>query len=1313
MIDNGQQQDSKHYRNFFLNPSQKKRVLIWLLKKCWLLFAFSIIGLALLISVTRLLIPFVPDYQPRIETWLSEQLHMPVKVGTINAYWRGFHPVIQFENIVFYHQEQKKQTAINKISVGIDLTDSVIKRKISTASMTLSGLSLTLEKGDDGRYQIKEFKSQDTPIETAKIANWLLSQQRFVLENISLKIEQKNKVIEIKNVNLKLANQGEKHRLDGSLLFNNSLQSQLNFSVKAEGDLKNAKQREIKFNIRGNDVLLETITSFIAIPMINIQSGVANFMVNGAIHGETSGKMQSDFKIRQLKLWGATTEEVKSLQQILGSLTANYEEKQGWQVNIYNLNIVEDDDSVWPTNEIHVNANKKADEEGVELGISTDFIRLSLLQWFLYNMPSQLNPKIISALNPTGDIGNVEMDLFCGSQNKLKRLSFIFNQLSWGAWNKIPAMKNISGQLSLNETNGEIKIHSTDVQIDLLHIFRKPLFLSTLNAEIDWTKGEEALRLRIPYLQTNTAISASSAEMILTIPYNNDSPEIELLGRTQFQEFGPNELMNYLPVGIIPAPVVSWLDKSIKKSGALDATVILNGPLRSFPFDDYSGTFIIDAKVQDTNIDYHQGWPVLKHLKGDLRFEGRKMQANIESGTIGKNDIKKLSAKIDRMSMLKPVVLEIEGQVQGDLQQGLHFIHNSPLQSSIGKRIKNIEARGPMSVLLSLDIPLSTGKSNAKQKLPPLPVKVSGNLSVYNAALDFIVGKIHATNINGELQFTEGGLFAQNVHGVLYGYPIDIQVDTEKNKRNETVTKIHGKGSASIDALQQNYNLSLSEFIQGRMNYQFQLDLTDKSTNQLHLSSDLIGISSHFLGDLEKKAEEPLLTEVDLQFLKNGNLELYVDLNKKVNGIFQFKENEKTMLFNKGHIYFGEKKAVLPSKSGLTINGTIDAVDVDSFKKIQVSMKEKDNNFLKRYGKYLQEIDLRINKLTVFKTLVKNMRINIGFNTTAVLIKLTQEKIKGQIAFPISSESKSIDINLDYLKLDDTNAAQKNQEKSEKITLKNWPVINFLCKKFQYGKKQLGEVRFSITPIEKGLLIQNIQVKSSSFLFLASSQWIENQGKQTTTLTGKVTSNDVKRTLKELAMPDNLYSKNASINFDLQWPNAPFAFNLHNIAGNLSLHIKEGRIEGLSKEAAMKLSLGRLITLLSLESLPKRLQLDFSDLTNSGYNFNSMEGNFVLNEGNLKTNDATLNGTVAKVTMKGQVGLENKNYDLDLVITPNMTSSLPIVATIAGGPVAGVVTWLVNEALSPEVNKLTRHEYKIKGSWDKPIVTPMKTYSSD
>jgi len=88
----------------------------------------------------------------------------------------------------------------------------------------------------------------------------------------------------------------------------------------------------------------------------------------------------------------------------------------------------------------------------------------------------------------------------------------------------------------------------------------------------------------------------------------------------------------------------------------------------------------------------------------------------------------------------------------------------------------------------------------------------------------------------------------------------------------------------------------------------------------------------------------------------------------------------------------------------------------------------------------------------------------------------------------------------------------------------------------------------------------------------------------------------------------------------------------------------------------------------------------------------------------MTTTDSYLDGPVAYAAMNGDLDLIKRTYNLNLKIAPHITASLPLVATIAGGPVAGVATWVATKIINQGMQKISSYSYKISGPWNQPVV---------
>ena len=86
-------------------------------------------------------------------------------------------------------------------------------------------------------------------------------------------------------------------------------------------------------------------------------------------------------------------------------------------------------------------------------------------------------------------------------------------------------------------------------------------------------------------------------------------------------------------------------------------------------------------------------------------------------------------------------------------------------------------------------------------------------------------------------------------------------------------------------------------------------------------------------------------------------------------------------------------------------------------------------------------------------------------------------------------------------------------------------------------------------------------------------------------------------------------AKSGHVDFDMSWTGAPGAGSMAAATGHVKVALDKGQIAGLKPGA------GRLFGLASVAELPRRLALDFSDLTDKGFAFDTVHGDFDLHDG--------------------------------------------------------------------------------------------------
>ena len=149
------------------------------------------------------------------------------------------------------------------------------------------------------------------------------------------------------------------------------------------------------------------------------------------------------------------------------------------------------------------------------------------------------------------------------------------------------------------------------------------------------------------------------------------------------------------------------------------------------------------------------------------------------------------------------------------------------------------------------------------------------------------------------------------------------------------------------------------------------------------------------------------------------------------------------------------------------------------------------------------------------------------------------------------------------------------------------------------------------------------------------------------------------------------------------------------LKGNFSLTATDGII------LEAKPGVARLFGLLTLQNLPRRLTLDFSDIFSKGFIFDRINAGVLVNNGILKSNRFLMEGPAAEVKIKGETNIIEETQNIHVVVNPRISDSLSLLS-LAGGPLAGAAAFIAQKILKDPLNKIMSDEYQIIGSWDEP-----------
>jgi len=175
---------------------------------------------------------------------------------------------------------------------------------------------------------------------------------------------------------------------------------------------------------------------------------------------------------------------------------------------------------------------------------------------------------------------------------------------------------------------------------------------------------------------------------------------------------------------------------------------------------------------------------------------------------------------------------------------------------------------------------------------------------------------------------------------------------------------------------------------------------------------------------------------------------------------------------------------------------------------------------------------------------------------------------------------------------------------------------------------------------------------------------------------------------------------------NLSWHGSPLGFSVLKSQGTVELSLKKGRFLDLGNSAEVL----RLFGILNIDTITRRLRLDFLDLVRPGVAFDGVNAEAKIVDGELIFDPGlTMQGPSANFQLTGRADLINKELEQKLEVDIPLTNNLPLASVLLGAPQVGGAIYLVEKALGKKIIKVGKTDYRIEGSFDNPqvsLITP-------
>jgi len=1249
----------------------------------WWCFTAVVVSLAVALSAARLLLPGMSEYRAQIEAIAQRLVQRPVEIGQLDAAWHGLSPVLRLKQVVIRDSRfPDGALAVDEVQVGLDVIQSALRRKWLTAGLRLIGTRLALSTDLTHVHLVSEL---------AELFSWLSLQESVALEQVQLEWADPglfNAPLQLSDASLRLVNDGDRHQL----LAEGGLAEPFGRTLKVAADLRGSPRDPQQ--LRGR-VYLKT-------EGLNLQLADRwRAAVGVGFAGHADLELWAGLGDGRLE-WGSGSVSVDEPRFVsaseggegfsAGRLASAFRWQladAGWQVELSEFGVQRGQRDVWPAAEFRVLV-----QTGERLRIRGRASRVVLqeVHSVLPLLPWMRDDALVMVdrVQPNGELHDSEFEfVYVDGTAPVFSMRARFENLQFAASEALPGVSGLSGSIEGNLQAGFLHLDSSGASLRMPRLFAAPHTVSRLEGVVRWQRYADLFRIETDQLTVRSGQLDSRVRMQLDWPYQQASPWLDL--QLTLSDLPLTGVSAQLPEKLMSPKMVAWLQTAFQAGTASNARFVLQGRLDQLPFDGNEGRLEASFNFSEAVLNFHPAWGRLDALEGSALLVGRSMRITGSSARIRESAVERVVAVIDDIS--RPV-LKIDGTVAGTVAGMLDYVSYSPLGKRFGGPIEQVTVHGDAQLQLDLDIPLKAGLGE---------LQVDGRVALDNNELEPAGFDLAFTHITGDVMFSKRGISAQLVRAELLGKPVQISIyPWEAARREGTVVDI--EGPLDLVSLLSKRLPGMTPFVSGVADWHALLLIPRQPRSgepklELELRSDLQGIAIELpqpFGKRRQEARETVIAWVPGETASRPLRVSYADrlraamlLGREGNGI------------QKAALSFGAAPAQLPPRNEIHMGGEVQVLDAgDWLTLLKRVAAARDGAAAPKARPKLPPVAVR---LTVKRALLSGYRfdnLSIDSDSRAPW----QFLLRGDQAHGLVGWSPAQAQGAAALKLEFERLVLKRQPGRTTVTARQQPArpqalpeLDISIADLRLGENSLGKARLVGRRVDNGVQFEALELDGKAVTLKGQGSWLQVDSAQSTRFSADVIGGKLDELTRLFGDSASVKGGKLSGSIELSWPGSPAAFSLGTLEGELHITALDGRLVDVEEGA------GKLINLFSLNSLQRRLSLDFTDLTKEGFSFDRMEGHIVVMDGNAFTNDLTIKGSSAVIEIAGRTGLVSKDYDQLVTVTPQLSASLPIAGALAGGPAVGAAVFIAEKLVGDEFNRMSRVQYQVSGSWDAPV----------
>lgn len=1334
-----------------------------------LLLALYLLFCLVFLVLRYLVLPNIDQYKPEVEQLASRALGQPVSIGTIAASWQGLHPDLTLGNVIIHDQRGDAALTLPKVEATLSWW-SLTVADLRLRRLVLDQPDIDIVRDPQGRILVAGMAIDSGKPGDSAGADWILAQKEIVIRAGQIHwIDQQRGAPELilQQVDFTLRNGWHDHQVALKAVPPAALAAPLDvraafshphFSTR----ISDASQwrGELYADLRQTD--LAVWKTWIDFPF-DVQSGRGSVRAWLSIDRARIANLTADLDVAGISTRLRPDLQPLSLTRASGRISVSEALNASTAIGIPTFGVhghtialtdfsMETEDGlqlpVTTITETYVAATATAPEK---FQLQARVLDLATLASLVERLPlPAAQQQMLADFAPRGQLRDFQA-IWQGSypaittynvKGKFAGLGLsaqparaarprTATSAALAAVPAIPGVDNLTGTVDASDRRGALSLNATQAAVRLPGYLSDPLVpFEQLTLQSRWTfQSPDQLLLQIDqldFLQDGLRVSASGNHLLSLLPNDEAPGTMDMTAKIATLDI--NRVARYLPLQT-PGPLRDWLTGALQQGQARDVVVRLKGDLAQFPFassrpgDKPKGIFTVNGKIDNGAMLYDPGyfapdgkaplWPLLEKIRGTLLIDRTRLEIRADSALSQDVVLSKVKAVVPDL-LAKDPQLEIDGEAIGKLQDMVRYVNASPVLEWIGRFTENTKAVGPARLGLKLRLPLDHMTD----------ARVTGTLQFLNndVILQNAIPLLGQTS--GKLDFNEKGFTLNGVKASFLGAPASIGGGSQAD--GNIVVK--AEGGVTADGVRKTYpDPSLQRLLQkisGASRYTATISVR-KQLAEVIVESNLQGIALDLPAPLRKTAAESLplrfeMADLPVDALHNLREDIRLSLGSAVSARYlRTRSAEKNAAWRVVRGGIGVNSAPPEPDDGLHLNVSLRTLNIDDWRSLVSSVSTTARD-MPVAAVAPGELDLaqfiepdvmaaRATELIISGKKLDNVVVGVSRQKNVWQANIDSGQASGYLTWAEAPSGRGlgkVTARLSTLTIPQSAATEVTDLLEGKDTATQIPALDVVAENFQLVGKQFGRVELLANNAPSGngseWRISKLSITNPDGTLTASGKFTSNGGKSISNLAYALEIADAGKLLGRFGFENVLRGGKGKMEGDLTWDGAPFSLDIPSLTGQIQLDLAAGQFLKVDPGAA------KLLGVLSLQSLPRRLTLDFRDVFSEGFAFDGITAYAVIAQGVANTTNFKMRSVNATVLLDGSVDIAAETQNLHVAVLPEINvGAASVVYALAVNPVIGLGSFLAQLFLRDPLMRAFTFEYAITGPWKDPLVTKL------